>query len=81
MKRRAISNHPEAPRLTDRQLEIWRRLVAGQSGKWMACEMGMTDAAISNHKTRLLANIGATSNEDAVRIAVRWGVGKREAVA
>ncbi len=83
MRRQPISTHPEAPRLTARETELWRWLTTGQPSKWIAYEMGVGPQRICDMKRSLLRNLGVKTREDAVRLAARWGVaaGKVEAVA
>jgi DNA-binding NarL/FixJ family response regulator len=66
--------HAEGPRhssLSDREYEVFRLLVTGQSVTEIAEQLHLSAKTISTHKARLMEKLGVDNNADLVRYAVR----------
>ena len=53
--------------LTGRELEVMRYVVAGQSNRSLAEQLGVSDRTIEVHRSRVMKKMGATSLPDLVR--------------
>lgn len=73
MPRRRAARH-EA--LSDRELEVFRQLVAGESVGSIAVRLNLSAKTISTHKARLMEKLGVASTAELVRYAIEhrlWG--------
>ena len=61
-------------RLSDREFEVFRRIVAGQSITEIANELCVSVKTISTHKTRIMEKMGFATQTDLVRYAVEHGL-------
>jgi len=61
----------EADRLTERQREVLQLLAEGKVMKEIATILGMTPRTVAFHKYRIMQVLGATTNTDLVRYAIR----------
>lgn len=61
-------------RLTRREMDVLRGLVAGMPSKLIAAELGVAGKTVSNHRAHLLEKTGAKNTAELVRIAVMAGV-------
>jgi DNA-binding NarL/FixJ family response regulator len=61
----------ESDRLTKRQREVLQLLVQGKGMKEVSGILDMTCRTVAFHKYRIMAALGATSNADLVKYAVR----------
>ncbi|MBS0327669.1 MAG: response regulator transcription factor [Proteobacteria bacterium] len=57
--------------LSDREFEVFRRLVAGESVGAIAARLNLSSKTISTHKARLMEKLGVASTADLVRYAMR----------
>lgn len=60
--------------LTDRQREVWLRVVGGQLNKQIAIDLGIGDRTVKLHRAKVMAKLHARSTADLVRIAERLGL-------
>ncbi|TAJ77834.1 MAG: response regulator transcription factor [Gallionellaceae bacterium] len=60
--------------LSDRELEIFRLLVAGKSGNEIAEKLCISNKTISTHKTHLMEKMNLHNVADLVRYAVQYGL-------
>ncbi|TPG14585.1 response regulator transcription factor [Sphingomonas oligophenolica] len=61
-------------KLTSRERDVLRGMVAGQSSKTLAHELGIGIRTVEMHRTHLMATMGARSLADVVRIALTAGM-------
>jgi DNA-binding NarL/FixJ family response regulator len=59
--------------LTDRRVDIIRRLAAGRSPREIAKDLGTSVETVYEHLEVIRRRLGAHSNPEAVRIAIRHG--------
>ena len=74
----ALSGADTAPRqaLTPRQREVLRLLADGRRMKEIAAELGVSVRTVENHKYELMRVIGARTNAELVKFAVRQGLAR-----
>lgn len=65
---------PDEPRLSRRELDILRRLTAGQSTGAIALELGISVPTVRKHTQNILAKLGVHSKLQAAAYAVRRGL-------
>jgi len=66
----ASADAPPHTRLSDREFEIFRALVAGESVSDIANRLHLSAKTVSTHKTRILQKMGMGSAAELVRYAV-----------
>jgi len=66
----ATGEGPTHRRLSDREFEVFRLLVAGLGPTEIAEQLHLSVKTVSTHKTRILEKMGADSTADLVRYAV-----------
>ena len=65
------SEGPPHESLSDREFEVFRLLVSGESVSDIAARLHLSAKTISTHKARLMEKLGVDSNADLVHYAVR----------
>lgn len=60
--------------LTNREREVFHLIVSGQTTKEIAQELGITVKTADNHRTRVMAKIGARNTAELVRYAAKAGL-------
>jgi DNA-binding NarL/FixJ family response regulator len=60
--------------LSDREFEVFRKIVAGQSVSEIASALNLSVKTISTHKTRILEKMGMSSQAELVRYALSHGL-------
>jgi len=68
----AAGEGPVHRRLSDREFEVFRLLVAGLGPTEIADQLHLSVKTVSTHKTRILEKMGAESIADLVRYAVEY---------
>jgi DNA-binding NarL/FixJ family response regulator len=61
--------------LTDREFEVFRRLVDGESVTDIAASLHLSTKTVSTHKANLLQKLGLSNQSDLVRYAIKHGLG------
>ena len=60
--------------LSDRQREVWLRVVRGQLNKQIAHDLGIVERTVKLHRARAMEKLHARSTADLARIAERLGL-------
>ena len=70
--------HAEGPphaTLSDREYQVFQRLVAGVSVSDIATELNLSGKTVSTHKARLMEKLGVTNPAELIRYALRHRLG------
>ena len=70
----AQGDNATQPALTPRQREVLRLIAEGKRMKEIAVELDISVRTVEAHKRELMQTLGAESNADLVRFAVRQGL-------
>ena len=60
--------------LSDRQRDVWLRVVRGQLNKQIAHDLGIVERTVKLHRAQAMGKLGANSTADLARIAERLGL-------
>lgn len=60
--------------LSDRQRDVWLRVVRGQLNKQIAHDLGIVERTVKLHRAQAMEKLGANSTADLARIAERLGL-------
>jgi DNA-binding NarL/FixJ family response regulator len=71
---RRFAGHISASDLTDRELEILKRIAAGQSNKQIAIDLSIAEPTVKGHVGKILSKLHAGDRTEAVTIALRKGI-------
>lgn len=63
-----------AQELTDRELEVLRRIVAGRSNKEIAADLGISEGTVKTHVNRILDKMGVHDRTQAATAALKRGL-------
>jgi DNA-binding NarL/FixJ family response regulator len=69
-----LTEHLLDEALTEREVEVLRRVAAGTSNKSIALEMGVTETTVKSHMKSLMAKLSANDRTHAVVIAMKRGI-------
>lgn len=69
----ALAEHVTDDALTDREVQVLRRVALGTANKSIAAELSVSEATIKAHMKSILAKLGANDRTHAVTIATRRG--------
>ena len=69
--RTMLRKEPKPPELTERQREILRSVVGGQSSDAIAATLGISADAVNQHLDAIRKKLGAANRTEAVAIALR----------
>jgi DNA-binding NarL/FixJ family response regulator len=69
----ALAEHVADDLLSDREVEVLRKVAVGISNKVIAAELSVSEATIKAHMKSILAKLGANDRTHAVTIAVKRG--------
>ena len=69
----ALAEHVTDDALTDREVQVLRRVALGTANKIIAAELSVSEATVKAHMKSILAKLGANDRTHAVTIAVRRG--------
>ena len=62
-------DNPKAPPLTDRQVEVLRRLADGHANKTIAFELGLSENTVKAHVTAIFKALNVINRTQAVAVA------------
>ena len=68
-----IAEHVTDDMLSDREVDVLRRVAAGTSNKLIADQLNVSEATIKGHMKNILAKLGANDRTHAVTIAMKRG--------
>lgn len=69
-----IAEHVADDSLTERELDVLRRVAAGKSNKAIAAELDISEATVKTHMKSVLPKLDASDRTHAVMIALRRGI-------
>jgi len=69
-----IAEHAADDALTEREIDVLRRLGAGCSNKQIAAQLGISEGTVKAHMKSILPKLGARDRTHAVMIAVKRGI-------
>jgi DNA-binding NarL/FixJ family response regulator len=69
-----IAEHVADDSLTEREVEILKRVAAGRSNKLIAAELDISDGTVKTHMKSILAKLDASDRTHAVMIALKRGI-------
>ena len=69
----ALADHVGDDSLSEREVEVLRRVASGHSNKIIASELGLSEATVKGHMKSILSKLGANDRTHAVTIAIRRG--------
>jgi FixJ family two-component response regulator len=75
-----VANRARLAKLTPREFEVFRLVIAGRLNKQIASELGVTLRTIKTHRARVMQKIGAVSVAELVRLAQKAGIRPPESV-
>jgi two-component system, NarL family, response regulator len=73
-----LAERTASPELTERELEVLRRMVAGRSNKEIAADLGITDGTVKTHVNHVLDKLGVHDRTQAVVTALKRGIVRME---
>jgi DNA-binding NarL/FixJ family response regulator len=59
--------------LTEREIEVLRRVASGNSNKIIGAQLNVSEATIKGHMKSILSKLGANDRTHAVTIAMKRG--------
>jgi DNA-binding NarL/FixJ family response regulator len=68
-----LAEHMTQDALTDREIEVLRRVASGNSNKIIGVQLSVSEATIKGHMKSILAKLGANDRTHAVTIAIKRG--------
>ena len=69
-----IAEHVADDALTDREVEVLRRVAAGKSNKLIAAELDISEGTVKTHMKSILPKLDASDRTHAVIIALKRGI-------
>jgi DNA-binding NarL/FixJ family response regulator len=69
-----IAEHVADDALTDREIEVLRRVAAGKSNKLIAAELQISEGTVKTHMKSILPKLDAADRTHAVMIALKRGI-------
>ena len=69
-----LAERTASPELTERELEVLRRMVAGRSNKEIAADLGITEGTVKTHVNHVLDKLGVHDRTQAALTAVKRGL-------
>jgi len=69
-----IAVHAADDGLTEREVEVLRRVAAGKSNKLVAAELNISEGTVKNHMKSILPKLDASDRTHAVMIALKRGI-------
>lgn len=68
-----LANHMMEDALTEREIEVLRRVASGNSNKIIGAQLNVSEATIKGHMKSILSKLGANDRTHAVTIAIKRG--------
>ena len=68
-----LAEHVTDDSLSEREIEVLRRVAMGSSNKIIASDVGISEATIKTHLRNILSKLGATDRTHAVTIGIKRG--------
>jgi len=68
-----LAEHVADDALTEREIEVLRKVAAGTSNKIIAMELAVSEATVKTHMKSILSKLGANDRTHAVTIAMKRG--------
>jgi two-component system NarL family response regulator len=65
---------PAAEELTEREVEVLRRIAEGMSNREIGEQLGITESTVKTHVNRLLGKLGVTDRTKALVLALKRGL-------
>jgi DNA-binding NarL/FixJ family response regulator len=65
---------PAAEELTEREVEVLRRIAEGMSNREIGTQLGISESTVKTHVNRLLGKLGVTDRTKALVLAVKRGL-------
>jgi DNA-binding NarL/FixJ family response regulator len=69
-----IAEHVADDALTEREVEVLRRVAAGKSNKLIAAELAISEGTVKTHMKSILPKLAAADRTHAVMIALKRGI-------
>jgi len=69
-----IAEHVADDALTEREIEVLRRVAAGKSNKMIAAELDIAEGTVKTHMKSILPKLDASDRTHAVMIALKRGI-------
>ncbi len=68
-----LADHVTEDALSEREIEVLRRVARGNANKVIAAQLGVSEATVKGHMKSILAKLGASDRTHAVTIALKRG--------
>jgi DNA-binding NarL/FixJ family response regulator len=68
-----LADHVTDDALSDREVDVLRRVATGNSNKIIASQMNVSEATVKGHMKSILSKLGANDRTHAVTIAMKRG--------
>jgi len=68
-----LAEHVTEDALSEREIEVLRRVATGTSNKIIASQMAVSEATVKGHMKSILSKLGANDRTHAVTIALKRG--------
>jgi DNA-binding NarL/FixJ family response regulator len=69
-----LAERTASPELTERELDVLRRIVAGRSNKEIAADLSITEGTVKSHVNHLLDKLGVHDRTQAAVTAIKRGL-------
>src|SRR5438067_12459928 len=73
-----LAERTASPELTERELDVLRRIVAGRSNKEIAADLNITEGTVKTHVNHVLDKLGVHDRTQAVTTALKRGIVRME---
>jgi len=69
-----LADHATEDDLTSREIDVLRRIAAGNANKEIAAQLSIAEETVKSHVTKILAKLGANDRTHAVTIGLKRGI-------
>src|SRR3954453_4920912 len=73
-----LAERTTSPELTERELDVLRRIVAGRSNKEIAADLNITEGTVKSHINHVLGKLGVHDRTQAAITAIKRGLVRTE---